>query len=215
MIKINLLGGPKVVSTRVAAPSGLAPEAFVVSGALLVALGLASLFIWWSWTSKINKLKDQLQKELTEQRRLAGIRAQSDAYLLRLRLLETRIKTIHDLEASRVGPVELMRVLGVTADRTNDLYLLSVTAAGPRMVLRGQANSIDSIAGFLGTLNKTGTMSDVQLRQANQDDIGKRTSYKFNLDCQYKIGPPVPAAGGAPAAQPGATPPVPPRGAGM
>jgi Tfp pilus assembly protein PilN len=111
---------------------------------------------------------------------------QNKLYEARLNQLQLRISTIQTLQTSRVGPVEMMHVLGLMANRSNDLYLLSVSNKGGRLVLDGQANSTDAIANFIASLQKSGTFDDVQLRKSYEDDKLKHINFRFSLDCVYK-----------------------------
>lgn len=213
MIRINLLGVTKPVARSAGPAEGMAPEAIIIPGVLLVVLGLVAGFIWWYWSSQIDALNKRYVAAQREQARLAGIMEQNKVYEARLNQLQQRINTIQTLQSSRTGPVELMHVLGLLANRSNDLYLLTVTTTGGRLVLTGQANTPDAIANFIGALQRSDTFDDVQLRQSVEDDKDKRVSFKFNLDCVFKQTAPETAT--APGAQP-VTPPAPaPKRAGL
>ena len=198
MMRINLLGGPKVVAAAAAPSSAVAPSAIIIAGVTFVALGLVSLIFFFVLRSQIQNLDTKIKAQETEKLRLAGVKAQAEAYEKTLNDLQQRKDTVDALARSRVGPVELMRSLGTTATRANDLYLVSVGHSGDRLVIRGQSNSVESIANFLAQLEQSGSFSDVRLRQSFQNNKGTRVSYDFNLDCIFKssasAGPEVPAA---------------------
>lgn len=197
MIRINLLGVAKPVAQAAGPAEAVAPEAIIIPGALLVVLALITGFVYWYWTSQIATLQKNLADQQREKARLQSIMDQNKLYEQRLNQLQLRISTIQTLQTSRVGPVEMMHVLGLLANRSNDLYLLSVSNKGGRLVLQGQANSTDAIANFIGSLQRSGTFDDVQLRRSFEDDRAKRVNFKFDLDCVYKQSasgaPPVPA----------------------
>jgi Tfp pilus assembly protein PilN len=204
MIRINLLGVAKPVA-HVAGPSeGMAPEAIFIPGALFVILGLSTLFVWWYWTNQINTLQKTFVAQQKERDRLKGIAEQNQRYLARKTQLEYQKKVIDTLNENRVGPAHLMRSLGVIADRSNDLYLVSVSSKENHLAVDGLANSTDAIANFISALEQSGTFSEVQLHQSFEDDQGKRVSFKFNLDCTYNQN--AGAASTTPAAQRGAMP---------
>jgi Tfp pilus assembly protein PilN len=202
MMRINLLGGPKVVAPT-AAPAAVAPSAIIVSAVILVALGLVSLITLFYMRSEISRLNADIQTAERKKQELAGIRAQALAYEKTLNELQQRKDTVDALAKSRVGPVELMRALGVNATKSNDLYLLSVSNQGDRLLIKGEANTADSVANFLSALQQSGSFSDVHLQQSYQDDKSRRTNFDFTLDCVFKssatAGPEAPAAqrGGA------------------
>lgn len=205
MIRINLLGVAKPVAQAAGPAEGMAPEAIIVPIALMVVLGLITGFTYWYMNSRITQLQAEKAKQELEKKRLEGIMEQNKLYEQRLAQLQLRINTIQTLQNSRVGPVEMMHVLGLLANRSNNLYLLTVSNKGDRLVMDGQASSTDAIANFIGSLQNSGTFDDVQLRRSWQDDQAKRVNFKFNLDCVYRQAapgtPPTPA--GQPA-KPGA-----------
>ncbi len=203
MMKINLLGGPKVVAPT-EAPSALAPSAIIVPAAVFVALGLVALIIFFSLKSSISDLDTKIAAAQRLKAELANVKQQADNYEKQLNELQQRKDTVDALAKSRVGPVELMRALGVTSTRSSDLYLNSVQTAGNRLTIKGEANSPDTIANFLGYLQGSGSFSDVKLQQSYQNNKGTRTSFDFTLSCSFESSaPPVPAA---PAGQRGAGP---------
>ena len=213
MIRINLLGVAKPVS-QVAGPSeGIAPEAIIIPGALFVVLALIAGFVFWYLTGQINGLNTELAKQQREKTRLAGVAAQNLKYEQQKNQLEQEKRVIESLQNSRVGPVEMMHVLGLLANRNNNLYLLSVSNTAGRLVMDGQASSTDAIADFVGSLQRSGSFDDVQLRKSYEDDVKKRVNFKFNLDCVFKqsaTGTPT-----TPAGQSAGSPAPPPRRAGL
>jgi Tfp pilus assembly protein PilN len=213
MIRINLLGVAKPVTQSTGPSEGIAPEAVIIPGALFVVLALIAGFVYWYLNNQISGLTTELAKQQREKARLAGIMEQNKLYEQRLDQLQLRINTIQTLQNSRVGPVEMMHVLGLLANRSNNLYLLSVSNTAGRLVMDGQASSTDAIANFIGSLQRSGSFDDVQLRKSYEDDQHKKVNFKFNLDCVFKQSatgtPAAPAGQGAP------TPAPPPRRAGL
>ena len=187
MIKINLLGLSRPVSARARmAPLTSLHQALIVVGAAVVAFLVVGFFYIY-WSSQISELERNLKKEKAEQARLAAIQVENQRYKQQLNDLEERINTIQMLQQSRVGPVDLMTVLGNSVNRTADLYLLTVGMDGNRLVLKGQSHSVESIATLISALKTSKGISDVQLRQYYQDDQHDRTFFKFNIDCEYSV----------------------------
>ncbi len=185
MIRINLLGGPKVVP-EAAGPAAVAPGAIIVAVAVFVALGLVSALTYFVVNKDIQNLNTQIAEQKREQARLAGVKAQAESYLRTLNELKLQKDTVDALAKSRVGPVELMRALGVTATRDSDLYLHSVTNQSGHLAISGTSNSINSLADFLGNLQKSGAFQDVQLKRSYQNNQGSRLSYNFAIECVFK-----------------------------
>lgn len=195
MIKINLLGitpsggppptqGPPVTALRQAL--------YFVVGA--VAAGIVVFFFWAYWSRDIKQLDAKIEKEKIEQARLKNIQAENQRYLAQRQQLERRINTIQQLINSRSGPVDLMINMGNVVNKADDLYILTMSPDGARYSIKGQANSVHSIANFITNLKASGVFQDVQLRQYYQDDQFNRLSFKFNIDFVYK--PPAPAPAG-------------------
>jgi Tfp pilus assembly protein PilN len=200
MIRINLLGGPKA-APEAAGPAAVAPGAIIVAVAVLVALGLVSALSYFVVEKDIQNLDTQISEQKREQARLAGIKAQAVSYLRTLNELKLQKDTVDALAKSRVGPVELMRALGVTATRDNDLFLNTVTNQAGHLAIEGTSGSITAVADFLGNLQKSGAFDNVQLRQSFQNNKGSRLSYNFSIDCVFK---PSSSAQEAPAGAPAA-----------
>ena len=195
MIKINLLGvaapKPKV---KAAAPANKAIQLGALLGALVVSFAIVGL-LYMIWSRSVATLNVELKKQQAEQARLAAIKQENARYEHERVLLEQRIKTIQVLRSSRAGPTEFMNALGNVVDRTpSDLYLFSVTPQGDRMVIHGQAGSVNSVATLLSTMKTSAYFDDVQLRQLYEDDLQDLVSYKFNMDCSHKL----PSAAGFP-----------------
>jgi Tfp pilus assembly protein PilN len=203
MIRINLLGVTKPVKAA-PVPVSAARQALIFVVSAVVAFAVVG-FIYRVWTNQIDTLNKKIADEKREADRLAQIRAENQRYVAQREQLERRINTIQALLNSKAGPVDFMTHLGDLATRNSDLYLLTVSPDGPRVSIKGQSNSVESIANFIGNLLNSGRFQDVQLRQYFQDDQHNRLSFKFSIDCIYKIPtatPPAtqPAAGAGAAA---------------
>jgi Tfp pilus assembly protein PilN len=202
MIRINLLGIARPTARPAAAPPTAARQALVFLASLLAAFAIVG-FIWRYWTTEINRLNQEYAKQQIEAERLKQIRAENQRYVQQRQQLESRIDTIQTLVNSRVGPADFMTALGNVVNRSSDLYLLTVTPEGARVVIQGQSNSVDSIASFVANLENSGSFEQVQLRQYFQDDQPNRMSFKFHLDCVYRLPSAAPAAVQPAAAAPG------------
>jgi Tfp pilus assembly protein PilN len=201
MIKINLLGVARPAARPAAPPPTAARQALIFVASLIVAFAVVGIF-YKLWTAEIDKLNQRYAEEQREADRLKNIRLENQRYLQQRQQLESRINTIQMLQNSRVGPVDFMTALGNVVNRSSDLYLLTVAPEGARVGIHGQSNSVESIANFIANLKGSGSFDDVQLRQYFQDDQHNRISFKFHLDCVYKL----PTAA-SPAAQPAAAAP--------
>ncbi len=214
MIKINLLGVPTAVGPKpVGPPPTTARMVITFVGALLVSF-VVVLVPYKIWSTQVAELEQKLKHERDRETELKEAKRLNDRYKQQIDQLNGRLNTIKTLQNSRTGPVEFMTSLAALVNRTNDLYLLSVTPSGNRMAIRGQSNSVESIATFIAALKQHGGYEEVQLRQYFEDDQNNRLAFKFNLDFVYK-GPTPPTQAPPPAGQPAATQGAPPRPGGM
>ena len=210
MIRINLLGVVKP-PTPPPGPTSVGRQAVIFVVSAVVAFGIVG-FMYRIWSNQIADLNKKIADEKREADRLAQIRAENQKYVTQREQLERRINTIQALLNSKAGPVDFMSSLANVATHNNDLYLLTVSPEGARVVIKGQSNSVESIANFIANLQSSGRFQDVQLRQYFQDDQFNRLAFKFNVDCVYKMPPAQPPAAQA---QPGAGQATPARQAGF
>jgi Tfp pilus assembly protein PilN len=213
MMKINLLGvaPPPTAAAAVGLPLTRTFQVGVFVSSAVVIFAVVG-FVYKLWSSAVKEEQDLVNKELLRQAELKDIKAKNDQYLAQLRDLDRINATIDALLAAKVGPVEEMTALGEVASRTNDVYLYSMSPQGDRVVLNGQSGSVDSMAAFLSSLEKSGYFQDVQLRKFFQDNQKERLTYKFTVDMVYKS-PTAAGAAGQTAAPAGAA--VPARQAGL
>ena len=75
-----------------------------------------------------------------------------------------------------------------------------MTPSGDRISLKGQSNTVDSVANFLAYLKNSGSFDAITLEQFYQDDIKEHLTYKFQLSCLFKqpTGAATPTGGAAP-----------------
>lgn len=199
MIRINLLG---VAAPKPAPPPGApAPAAMLVGIAAVISLVVSGLGVggtYYVWSRDLSRAKDEELKELRRQAELKDVAAKNLQYQAQIRELETRTNTIESLQNSRLGPTDLMNRLADAVNRTRDVWLSDVTPSGNRVLMNGQAFSVDSIAHFMASLAGTGSFQDVHLQEYAQT---APTTFRFKVDCIYKL--PAPTTTGPPAAPAG------------
>ncbi|HLW79552.1 MAG TPA: PilN domain-containing protein [Terriglobia bacterium] len=190
MIRINLL--PEGMKRAAVAAPGVGP-AWAVSPVLVLGASALASFVLvgglaWFWSARGARFERQVKREQAEQARLAAIEKENKVYARQVEELEQRVQTIRALESSRSGPVELMSALGDTVSRTRDVYLVSVGPDGGRLLVKGQAGSVGSIASLITAMQRSGRFSEIELGQYYQDDQSERLTFKFDLHCVYQAG---------------------------
>lgn len=213
MIKINLLGitQPQAQREEGPSPTPVRQALYFVIGA--VVSGVVVFSFWAYWNREISNLTKELEKQKIEAQRLATIRAENQRYVAQVQQLQRRQTTIQQLANSRSGPVDLMINVGNIVNRADDVYILTMIPEGARITIKGQANTVHSIANLITNLKGNTAFQDVQLRQYFQDDQYDRLSFKFNIDFVYK--PPAATPPPSPGPQQAAGPAAPARPAGQ
>ncbi|HUZ46081.1 MAG TPA: PilN domain-containing protein [Terriglobia bacterium] len=184
MMKINLLGEASPAAMKVAPASNASRQVLVFIVALAVMMSVVG-FLYFYWSNQVHHEQNALTREQIRQKELAAVRAQNQKYQQQLKQLEARINTIQKLQSSRQGPVDFMTGLGNTVDSTKDLYLLQITSEGGVIHVRGESQTVGSIAQFIKALNDSMQFSNVLLKQYYQADRYGRRNFNFNLDCVY------------------------------
>ncbi len=203
MIRINLssLAPPKSKrGKRAAAPTVSIPGEG--PGFLILAVVFVTVVVALCWVAQIwvNKQHDSLQKELSnalaENRRLADVKAKYEASKRKSDLLERRGKVIDDLKAAQKGPVDMLNLVADTVNKTDAVWLDTMTTDGRSLNFTGMALSADAVADLIANLRKTGAFRTVEIKETSQDATVKELqAFKFELTCE--IG----AIGGANKAQ--------------
>ena len=193
MMRINLLG---IEKPTFRAPSEFTPAKQVLSlGIALLVAALAVGIPYKILSVRIAEIEKDLVTERLEKERLARFQAQIRQYERQKQQLNSRINTIDQLRRSKVGPVQLLNMLGVVVNKTPNLWLRTLRRQGPRVLLNGEASTVNQIAGFIENLKKRGLFVNVQIRDSFQDNPEENiVRFKFNLDCEWRPGgPPRPA----------------------
>ncbi len=205
MMKINLLGEASPAAMTGAASSSSTRQTLVFVVALAVAMSIVG-FLYLYWNNQVHHEQEALAREQIRQKELAAVQAQNQKYQDQLKQLEERVTMIQQLQSSRQGPVDLMTRLGDTVDATHNLYLLQMNPVGKVIHLRGQSQTVASIARFIRALNQSPRFTNVRLTQYYQNNQYDRTSFDFDLDCVYSPPAEVPSPAGEGPAAGGAAP---------
>jgi Tfp pilus assembly protein PilN len=117
--------------------------------------------------------------------------------------LQQRISVIQQLEKNKTGGQELLQMVANTVNRTETLWLTTLSRQGNSLTIEGRAGSINAVANFISQLKRSGYFDKVEIKETHQDEQNKEvTNFLFTLTAE--VGQP--ASG-----QPAATPPAPAR----
>jgi Tfp pilus assembly protein PilN len=196
MIRINLYqSGPKPKKTkRGSAPvvtssgGGEGIALFLMLAVVLVPVVLGNAAWYWKLNADSQRIKTEMRKAELEAARLKEVKLR---YLEREKqkdLYKKRIDVIDSLRASQSGPVTLLATLADTVNRTDQVWLSSMSDDGTKITLKGMALSIHGVADLMHNLEKTGIFKAVDFTSSQQDEQTKdMQAFVFELVC-YRAG---------------------------
>jgi Tfp pilus assembly protein PilN len=192
MIRINLssLAPAKTKrGKRAAAPTismpGEGPNLVVMLViAVLVTVGICAVFQY-----QVNQTAARLDKEfkqtMAENQRLAEVKAKYEASKKKADVFERRVRVIDELKQSQKAPVDMLNVVADTVNKTDAVWLNSMTSDGKNLDFIGMALSADAVADLMANLRKTGAFKTVEIKETSQDSTVKELqAFKFELICE-------------------------------
>jgi len=198
MIRINLSGAKKEVKKAGGGPSvsleGAKLTLFFV-GFLLLGLGyVAGRYLKLERDG--TKLDEDIKVAESEKAKLATVKAQYEQQEAYKKDLSRRIDIIEGLKRGQTGPVEMLNQLAGAVQANKTLWLSSFDNVGNRVNMVGSAVSVTAVADFISTLKKTGYFSNVEIREAFQDEKNLTVpTFFFTLSAELVL-PGSPSAAG-------------------
>ena len=150
---------------------------------IVVAVGIVGSYLWADHEK--SRLEADLAKAVAENQRLAEVKAKYEAQKRKADNLERRIKIIHDLQEAQKGPVEMLNLVADTVNKTDAVWLDSMTNDGKSVDFVGMALSADAVADLMANLRKTGKFKSVEIKETSQDpQVKEIQAFKFELICE-------------------------------
>jgi Tfp pilus assembly protein PilN len=193
MIRINLLGTPKSrrggsSGGRRAAPVSVPSEgpSTLMLALIFVALGAGVMIFWYLSLQKTNTaLTQKLQTAIAENQRLSIVKTKYLESLKKKELFERRVHVIDQLKEAQSGPVDMLNVVADTVNKTDAVWLESMTNDGKSVDFVGTALNPDAVADLMANLRKTGAFKTVEIKETAQDPASKEImTFKFELVCE-------------------------------
>jgi len=188
MIRINLLGIPrKTRGKRAAAVSGGGEgSSTVIMGLIFVGALAVLIFMANMWVGREkDRLEQDMRKANAENLRLADVKAKFEASKRKTDLYERRVKVIDELKEQQSGPVNLLNLVADTVNKTEAVWLETMTDDGKNLDFTGTALSPNSVADLMANLRKTGAFKSVEIKETAQDTAVKELqAFKFELICE-------------------------------
>ena len=192
MIRINLssLAPAKTKrGKRAAAPTlsmpGEGPSiVLMLVIAVAVTAGICAV-LQYQVSQKAAQLNREMDQAAAENRRLAVVKTQYEASRKKADVFERRVHVIDELKQSQKGPVEVLNLVADTVNKTDAVWLNSMTSDGRSLDFIGMALSADAVADLMANLRKTGAFKTVEIKETSQDSTVKELqAFKFELICE-------------------------------
>ncbi len=156
---------------------------------LVLVFLVVLLLTMGTWTYVVKLQSDRLaadwQKVSAENQRLAEVKAKYEASKRKADMFERRVKVIDDLKEAQKGPVELLNIVADTVNKTDAVWLETMTSDGKNLNFTGMALSADAVADLMANLRKTGRFKTVDIKETSQDATVKEVqAFKFELICE-------------------------------
>ena len=194
MIRINLssLAPPKSkrgkrggAATAVASAPGEGSSTAVLVVIFLVVLGLG-IGGSWIWVGREHdRLENEYKAAVAENLKLAEVKAKYEATKKKEELFERRAKAIDELKEAQKGPVHVLDMVAETVNKTDAVWLETMTTDGKSIDFVGMALSPDAVAELMANLRKTGYFKTVEIKETAQDaQVKEVQAFKFELICE-------------------------------
>lgn len=191
MIRINLssLAPPKTRRGGKRAPTvsipGEGPSTLTMALIVFALLGAGLFFWWYTLNQEADRLRQDLARAIAENQRLAEVKAKYEASKRKADMFERRLKVIADLKEAQKGPVTMLDLVASTVNKTDAVWLDSMTTDGKNLNFTGMALSADAVADLMANLRKTGKFKTVEIKETSQDASVKEVqAFKFELICE-------------------------------
>jgi Tfp pilus assembly protein PilN len=200
MIRINLSslappktkrGGKRGGAAAAAAISTPGEGSSTVVLVLLFAaiLGGAIGLSWWMVVREHDRLDKELKAAVAENQKLSEVKAKYEASKKKADVFERRVKVIDELKEAQKGPVNLLNTVADTVNKTDAVWLETMTSDGKSLDFVGMALSPDAVAELMANLRKTGYFKTVEIKETAQDSSVKEVqAFKFELICEIGAG---------------------------
>lgn len=160
------------------------------AGGLLVLALL--IFGYWSLGRRSQNLQAQIQQEVTDSTRFAGMIELVTTLQARQDTIQQKIDVIRSVDTRRYVWPHLMDEVSLALPAYTWLTEIRTTApvdsmnAGPRFAIQGNAGSTQALTRFMKNLEASTFVGDVTLVTSEQEVVDGRTIQRFTLEATYR-----------------------------
>lgn len=194
MIRINLssLAPPRTkrgkrssaAAVSVSTP-GEGSSTVVLMLIFVLIMGGAIGVSWWMVQREHDKLDKDYKTALAENQKLSEVKVKYEATKKKEEVFERRAKAIDELKEAQKGPVNVLNMVADTVNKTDAVWLETMTTDGRNIDFVGMALSPDAVAELMANLRKTGYFKTVEIKETAQDaQVKEVQAFKFELICE-------------------------------
>jgi type IV pilus assembly protein PilN len=160
----------------------------VVTMAILV-VGGGCFYMYVKVQRETGDLQAKRQKADFEYSRLTQVKARYQEREKQREIYKKRIDVIDQLRGNQSGPVNLLSTLGDAVNRSEEVWLKSMSDDGAQITLKGVALSIHGVADLMRNLQDTGYFKSVDIKSSYQQENAKdMQAFDFEINCQKQSG---------------------------
>ncbi|MGA3210622.1 MAG: PilN domain-containing protein [Terriglobales bacterium] len=193
MIRINLSpsgqkakkGKRGAASASSAMDSGEGGSGILLFVVIVLAIVVAANGYWyWRTKNETVRIQAETAKSNVEYARLTQVKQRYQELEKEKESYKKRVDVIDDLRAKQAGPVALMKMIGDTVNRTNEVWLNTLDDDGASINIKGVALSIHGVADLMRNLENTGVFKSVEIKSSYQDEsVHDMQAFSFELNC--------------------------------
>jgi len=120
-------------------------------------------------SKKHDELVKDMQKAVAENTRLADVKAKYEASKRKAMCMSVESKSSTILRNSSPGRSNLLNLVADTVNKTEAVWLETMTDDGKSLDFTGTALSPNSVADLMTNLRKTGAFKTVEIKETSQD----------------------------------------------
>lgn len=150
---------------------------------ILVLIGCGALYA--QKMSAINNTKDEIAEIDKKNRALQKKIGQVKDFEKKKADLEEKLNVLKSLKDGKTGPVHLLDEL--SSALPDKLWLTKFTEKGGSITLSGVADSENTVAGFMRTLDASPYYQNIELAVTEQTKVGDNKMQKFTLSCKVQM----------------------------
>jgi Tfp pilus assembly protein PilN len=181
MIRINLLGQTRPKAAKSTVPLEATMQivfALVAIGVALTVLGIT----YYQQRNELDRTNAKIAALRAERASLQQIKQDVDRFESEKGVLQQRIDVIEALQRNRTGGQDLLQMVATTVVHVDSIWLTSLNRTGNSLDIQGEGASINSVANFITQLKRSGYFDNVEIKQAQEDDIVPTVqTYNFSM----------------------------------